>query len=144
MVRRPPISTRTYTLLPSTTLFRSAHPAGPALSAILRGEDGDRQRPRVHEPRADALAAGGAHAAALSRRPRLYRRTRRVGRDRAGAARFRAASDRRELPRDAAAHARPRRRSEEHTSELQSLMRISYAVFCLKNKNNKKNKQYKQ
>src|SRR3546814_6701076 len=32
------------------------------------------------------------------------------------------------------------RRSEEHTSELQSLMRISYAVFCLKNKNNKKNK----
>src|SRR3546814_19484731 len=110
MVRRPPISTRTYTLLPSTTLFRSAHPAGPALSAILRGEDGDRQRPRVHEPRADALAAGGAHAAALSRRPRLYRRTRRVGRARAGAARFRAASDRRELPRDAVAHA-PHRRS---------------------------------
>src|SRR3546814_7067018 len=100
MVRRPPISTRTYTLLPSTTLFRSAHPARPALSAILRGDDGDRQRPRVHEPRADALAAGGAHAAALSRRPRLYRRT----------------------------------RSEEHTSELQSLMRISYAVFCLKKK----------
>src|SRR3546814_9782165 len=31
----------------------------------------------------------------------------------------------------------PRRRSEEHTSELQSLMRISYAVFCLKKKNNK-------
>src|SRR3546814_6495691 len=33
---------------------------------------------------------------------------------------------------------RPSRRSEEHTSELQSLMRISYAVFCLKKKNNKK------
>src|SRR3546814_7017490 len=32
-------------------------------------------------------------------------------------------------------------RSEEHTSELQSLMRISYAVFCLKTKNNKKTKQ---
>src|SRR3546814_1452104 len=32
-------------------------------------------------------------------------------------------------------------RSEEHTSELQSLMRISYAVFCLKNKNNRQNKQ---
>src|SRR3546814_5517534 len=32
-------------------------------------------------------------------------------------------------------------RSEEHTSELQSLMRISYAVFCLKKKNNKKNKR---
>src|SRR3546814_3194035 len=88
MLRRPPRSTRTDTLFPYATLFRS---------------------PRVHEPGADALAAGGAHAAALSRRPRLYRRTRRVGRDRAGAARFRAASDRRELPRDAAAHARPRR-----------------------------------
>src|SRR3546814_6577717 len=33
-------------------------------------------------------------------------------------------------------------RSEEHTSELQSLMRISYAVFCLKKKNNKHKKQY--
>src|SRR3546814_2663636 len=32
------------------------------------------------------------------------------------------------------------KRSEEHTSELQSLMRISYAVFCLKKKNNKNNK----
>src|SRR3546814_3209579 len=35
-----------------------------------------------------------------------------------------------------------RRRSEEHTSELQSLMRISYAVFCLNNKNNKEKKIY--
>src|SRR3546814_3223296 len=34
-------------------------------------------------------------------------------------------------------------RSEEHTSELQSLMRISYPVFCLKKKNNKKPKQHK-
>src|SRR3546814_8050166 len=37
-----------------------------------------------------------------------------------------------------AAKLRERKRSEEHTSELQSLMRISYAVFCLKKKNNKK------
>src|SRR3546814_8507897 len=36
---------------------------------------------------------------------------------------------------------RGHRRSEEHTSELQSLMRISYAVFCLKKKKNKKNKK---
>src|SRR3546814_1476832 len=36
------------------------------------------------------------------------------------------------------------RRSEEHTSELQSLMRISYAVFCLKKKNTKKNKVYQK
>src|SRR3546814_7424350 len=35
-------------------------------------------------------------------------------------------------------HGMPSRRSEEHTSELQSLMRISYAVFCLKTKKNKK------
>src|SRR3546814_4816550 len=37
--------------------------------------------------------------------------------------------------------AAPIARSEEHTSELQSLMRISYAVFCLKKKNTKKNKR---
>src|SRR3546814_6285299 len=37
---------------------------------------------------------------------------------------------------------RRRRRSEEHTSELQSLMRISYAVFCLKKKKTKTNRQY--
>src|SRR3546814_1145760 len=37
----------------------------------------------------------------------------------------------------------PTRRSEEHTSELQSLMRISYAVFCLKKKTNKSNKSHK-
>src|SRR3546814_10792414 len=36
------------------------------------------------------------------------------------------------------------RRSEEHTSELQSLMRISYAVFCLKKKKTKRNRRYKQ
>src|SRR3546814_2815437 len=36
------------------------------------------------------------------------------------------------------------RRSEEHTSELQSLMRISYAVFCLKKKQNKTNTKYKR
>src|SRR3546814_8465762 len=39
-----------------------------------------------------------------------------------------------------AAHDRAGHRSEEHTSELQSLMRISYAVFCLKKKKNKENK----
>src|SRR3546814_2171098 len=38
-------------------------------------------------------------------------------------------------------HAQRQLRSEEHTSELQSLMRISYAVFCLKKKNHKMNKQ---
>ena len=43
-----------------------AHPAGAALSAILRGDDRDRQRLRLRSSRHVALAAGGAHAAALS------------------------------------------------------------------------------
>src|SRR3546814_7396179 len=46
----------------------------------------------------------------------------------------------RPAPADICSHGR---RSEEHTSELQSLMRISYAVFCLKKKNNKKKNQHK-
>src|SRR3546814_8093772 len=55
-----------------------------------------------------------------------------VGGDRAGA------SDRRDRGGSRRQH---RRRSEEHTSELQSLMRISYAVFCLKKKNKQKKPQ---
>src|SRR3546814_4219115 len=85
MIRRPPRSTRTDTLFPYTTLFRSAW-RGPV----------------------PALRRGQCH--------RGLCRQRRDGRARAG-------------------HLRPSgngRRSEEHTSELQSLMRISYAVFCLK------------
>src|SRR3546814_5615015 len=84
MIRRPPRSTRTDTLFPYTTLFRSRR--------------------------------GSRH---LSRR--LWRRIRGGG----GC-------------HDPAFRAR-RGRSEEHTSELQSLMRISYAVFCLKKK--KKNQK---
>src|SRR3546814_3544999 len=83
MIRRPPRSTRTDTLFPYTTLFRSAQREG-------RGRLLDLRRAR------DAPRPG-----------------RRNG-DRKG-----------EAPRRA-------QRSEEHTSELQSLMRISYAVFCLK------------
>src|SRR3546814_18682770 len=88
MIRRPPRSTRTDTLLPYTTLFRSA--AGRAAHLVRQY----RTLPR-------AWPAG-------------YRQRQ---------------------PQD---HQRPDRRSEEHTSELQSLMRISYAVFCLKK--NKKTK----
>src|SRR3546814_3901145 len=85
MIRRPPRSTRTDTLFPYTTLFRSPVPARPpagteALSPKL--EEAGRMRP-----------AGPAPPG--------------------------------------------RWRSEEHTSELQSLMRISYAVFCLKKKKRK-------
>src|SRR3546814_2455318 len=85
MLRRPPRSTRTYTLFPYTTLFRS--------------RDG-----RVQIVEANAWLIGEEFAAAR------------------GAA---AIGERRDIDD---------RRSEEHTSELQSLMRISYAVFCLKKK----------
>src|SRR3546814_2801330 len=77
MIRRPPRSTRTDTLFPYTTLFRSARTA----ARRRRRWRGRRRCPSCSPP-----------------------------------------------PRPAA------RRSEEHTSELQSLMRISYAVFCLKKK----------
>src|SRR3546814_14483005 len=81
MIRRPPRSTRTDTLFPYTTLFRSQGGAGHG---------------RVRAQR-QGLQFGGE-----------------------------------------AALLRKQRRSEEHTSELQSLMRISYAVFCLKKKKTKK------
>src|SRR3546814_8782490 len=93
MIRRPPRSTRTDTLFPYTTLFRS--PARNRLSppdracAARRHADAPGQFARAHPHR------GAGYAAGL--------------------------------------------RSEEHTSELQSLMRISYAVFCLKKKTKENN-----
>src|SRR3546814_8082085 len=89
MIRRPPRSTRTDTLFPYTTLFRSPAPWCPAGSVR----------------RTDASAG----------KPCPDRR-------------FRWARP-------------PPARSEEHTSELQSLMRISYAVFCLKKKTDQINTQ---
>src|SRR3546814_2882951 len=80
MIRRPPRSTRTDTLFPYTTLFRSIRRA--------------------------------ARSGVVARRPRM---------------------DRHPVLHGVTIHAG---RSEEHTSELQSLMRISYAVFCLKKKKN--------
>src|SRR3546814_9879428 len=109
MARRPPRTTRTDTLLPYPTLFRS----------LLRHLDHVRLRqPAGHRPPAVA------HAARLSPPPS------------SGAAGAAAARGARAPCRDGPAAARTggRRRSEEHTSELQSLMRISYAVFCLKKK----------
>src|SRR3546814_10046268 len=99
MIRRPPRSTRTDTLFPYTTLFRSF----PAASGL--------QRPLgLHVPRG---AAGERTVAAQLRADGLGNPDRGILR---GAFR--------DIPP----------RSEEHTSELQSLMRISYAVFCLKKK----------
>src|SRR3546814_3474458 len=108
MRRRPPISTRTYTLFPYSTLFRSSH-----AQRVVRHRSGQIRAGR-HAAQFLQGPAGGQHA---------YRRTRVPGpAGRRGAGGL--GGDR--LPR-----------SEEHTSELQSLMRISYAVFCLKKKNNK-------
>src|SRR3546814_9206038 len=102
MIRRPPRSTRTDTLFPYTTLFRSHAAAGPD------DHQGSRDRDRD-------LARYGPG----SWRPR--------GRDPPDGQRLRA---RRPQPGAGVMT----KRSEEHTSELQSLMRISYAVFCLKKK----------
>src|SRR3546814_4765248 len=91
MIRRPPRSTRTDTLFPYTTLFRSL------------------PRPFPGRRRSGAVPEGDARQPGPAGRP--------------------------DLP--AGGFGEPR--SEEHTSELQSLMRISYAVFCLQKK--KKNNQ---
>src|SRR3546814_4589638 len=112
MIRRPPRSTRTYTLFPYTTLFRSFKPFVYAaaldsgytpdtivLDAPIAIPDGNKMwRPKN---------SGGNYAGPLPLRRGL------------------------EL------------RSEEHTSELQSLMRISYAVFCWKKKKQNTDKHNK-
>src|SRR3546814_7512014 len=88
MIRRPPRSTRTDTLFPYTTLFRSRRPPPPS------GVDNANTSPGSTATATDR--GGPTCPPAHIRRPSRHRR------------------------------------SEEHTSELQSLMRISYAVFCLK------------
>src|SRR3546814_4127451 len=115
MIRRPPRSTRTDTLFPYTTLFRSGELPGRPRARHHHADPRRPERRRVQRddppPRHDA---GG-----VARRPR-------------GAGRRHDRQPRHlpERPPLAALAAR----SEEHTSELQSLMRISYAVFCLKKK----------
>src|SRR3546814_1914578 len=102
MIRRPPRSTRTDTLFPYTTLFRSG---------------------------VGALLQGGARAGTARRRARVPRR----GPDGAAPRPSGRVPGGQPVRRGAGAGAGGRR-SEEHTSELQSLMRTSYAVFCLKKK----------
>src|SRR3546814_3161273 len=113
MIRRPPRSTRTDTLCPYTTLFRSPRRAGRRRP---RRQEGERTGPEAQALGQDLAGAGFAGRHRLS-----------------GKGRPPVASRRRGLQPG-------RLRSEEHTSELQSLMRISYAVFCLKKK--KTTKEY--
>src|SRR3546814_6396980 len=107
MIRLPPRSTRTDTLFPYTTLFRSHR--RPAAAADAR----PRHHPRHHRA---ALPRGRHHLRAADH------------------LRKRVAAGARRIP-----HRQHAVRSEEHTSELQSLMRISYAVFCLKKKKKQNN-----
>src|SRR3546814_5000304 len=123
MIRRPQRSTRTDTLFPYTTLFRSHRPAQPV--GILGIE---------HQE----AAAAGADQLPAERSVVAGDRIQRVD------ARVRHAAGTRLLDAPVLVHDPSEGggvRSEEHTSELQSLMRISYAGFCLKNKNTYNNPQ---
>src|SRR3546814_1404335 len=103
MIRLPPRSTRTDTLFPSTTLFRSTLATSAAGSFR-------RSLCRRAEARVNCFSC---------RKCRIYR-----------------VSVDLKVPCPLGCW-KPIKRSEEHTSELQSLMRISYAVFCLKKKKKK-------
>src|SRR3546814_7933938 len=125
MIRRPPRSTRTDTLFPYTTLFRSAVRRQLQHERDRQGAAGPwarhRQRLRLQPA---ALPARGDVPDLVARRDRA----RAVRPDRSGERTRRGVSDRIFVDELRAL------RSEEHTSELQSLMRIPYAVFCLKKK----------
>src|SRR3546814_9279785 len=108
MLRRPPGSTRTDTLFPYTTLFRSRRPVDPGLGRA--GQRHPDQCGARGERKLDPRLGGPEHP-------------------------------HREV-RPHAALSLTERRSEEHTSELQSLMRISYAVFCLKKKKQQRTEQH--
>src|SRR3546814_1309846 len=113
MVRRPPRSTRPDTLFPYTTLFRSEE------AAIARQRD---------------EAGVGLRVRRQHRLDRLPRRLALLQARQNGKVQWPPVDARRVGQAVAGHHPHRRIRSEEHTSELQSLMRISYAVFCLKNK----------
>src|SRR3546814_6874653 len=131
MLWRPPRSTRTDTLFPYTTLFQSIDVA--AAQGGLDGVDLEAFHRRLQ--RADRVDLGDHHARAIGPQRR-----------RAALAHVAVAAHHRDLAGQHHVHrALEAVRSEEHTSELQSLMRISYAVFCLKKKNNdKQNETYRQ
>src|SRR3546814_7012181 len=131
MTRRPPRSTRTDTLFPYTTLFRAPVVHGDRAAAERRRRD-QLEPSRAREP---ALVQGRAVAGdpGVYEEPVLVDQVQPIQLGRKLAATEEHPGRRRVLE---LLHSRAQR-SEEHTSELQSLMRISYAVFCLKKKNTK-------
>src|SRR3546814_10119231 len=108
MVRRPPRSTRTDSLFPYTTLFRSI-PLALEIAGRLSCSIGLKATIRRLRGNVDALS-----------------------------------NDRADTVRRSSLRNAIESRSEDHTSELQSLMRISYAVFCLKKKINQRGKHWHQ
>src|SRR3546814_6693810 len=123
MIRRPPRSTRTDTLFPYTTLFRSTDfniglnwrlTPRWSLSAAFYQSRGSRRSPFILDPLVTETPF-----ISLPRNRSVFLTLR--------------------YERSAG---RPQGRSEEHTSELQSLMRISYAVFCLKKKKTQNNTKH--
>src|SRR3546814_20829803 len=104
MIRRPPRSTRTDTLFPYTTLFRSFKTMSVESTVSTSDSQHSKSVPAFDfqglEQIARQASQGSLACAHWNHQPRPH----------------------------------PQDRSEEHTSELQSLMRISYAVFCLKKK----------
>src|SRR3546814_3661051 len=158
MIRRPPRSTLTDTLFPYTTLFRSEpanprgcpqprhrsdHPVQLSLSWARRRRNAPPRKPDRSGYAVSALTIGlGSHQShrrlCLVRSPRSRRQWPHAAAHQTATVNL--------CPHNAQGPTSGRRnprlnRSEEHTSELQSLMRISYAVFCLKKKKNKYDKQ---
>src|SRR3546814_6897061 len=132
MIRRPPRSTRTDTLFPYTTPFRSFRKQRlgskelalftrqlATLAEVAPLEEALRTLTRQSEAESARAVIGDVHAGLLE------------GRRLADA-----------MARQPGSFPPLYRRSEEHTSELQSLMRISYAVFCLKKKTNTTHTQH--
>src|SRR3546814_20774427 len=128
MIRRPPSITRTDTLFPQTTLFRSKTRLFDVGDAAHQAARGDARQGKV----------GGIAPEGVEQRHRVERRA--IMMDLPFDPRIFAAIEKIPIAAGIAVIGPARdgriiaQRSEEHTSELQSLMRISYAVFCLKKK----------